>query len=84
MEEDNHPMISKNRVLVCVALITLSASPVSAHSGGSSYEVKQENVTIDIGYDPAKRILYVPTFNGKMIVAYKLVSTMAGKANAQQ
>lgn len=28
--------------------------------------------TADIGYDPAKRIVYVPTFNGKTIVAYKL------------
>ncbi|MBV9986603.1 MAG: ATP-binding protein [Chitinophagaceae bacterium] len=28
--------------------------------------------TADIGYDPATRILYVPTFNAKRIVAYKL------------
>lgn len=28
--------------------------------------------TADIGYDPAKRILYVPTFNGKTVVAYQL------------
>jgi len=26
--------------------------------------------TADIGYDPVKRILYVPTFNGKTVVAY--------------
>lgn len=28
--------------------------------------------TADIGYDAAKRILYVPTFNAKSVVAYKL------------
>lgn len=28
--------------------------------------------TADIGYDPVKRILYVPTFNAKKIVAYSL------------
>jgi hypothetical protein len=28
--------------------------------------------TADIGYDPAKRIVYVPTFNAKKIVAYTL------------
>jgi hypothetical protein len=28
--------------------------------------------TADIGYDQAKRILYVPTFNAKKIVAYRL------------
>ncbi len=28
--------------------------------------------TADIGYDPAKRIVYVPTFFGKQVVAYKL------------
>jgi hypothetical protein len=28
--------------------------------------------TADIGYDPAKRILYVPTFNGKTVVGYRL------------
>lgn len=28
--------------------------------------------TADIGYDPVKRILYVPTFNAKKVVAYKL------------
>lgn len=28
--------------------------------------------TADIGYNTAKRILYVPTFNGKRVVAYKL------------
>lgn len=28
--------------------------------------------TADIGYDPAKRIVYVPTFNAKTIVAYRL------------
>ena len=28
--------------------------------------------TADIGYDPAKRILYVPTFNAKKVVAYQL------------
>lgn len=28
--------------------------------------------TADIGYDAAKRILYVPTFNGKTVVAYKV------------
>ncbi|NCI46909.1 SMP-30/gluconolactonase/LRE family protein [Sediminibacterium soli] len=29
--------------------------------------------TADIGYDAAKKIVYVPTFNAKMIVAYKLL-----------
>jgi hypothetical protein len=28
--------------------------------------------TADIGYDPAKRIIYVPTFNAKKVVAYQL------------
>jgi hypothetical protein len=28
--------------------------------------------TADIGFDPAKRILYVPTFNAKKVVAYSL------------
>ncbi len=28
--------------------------------------------TADIGYDPAKKIIYVPTFNAKTIVAYQL------------
>lgn len=28
--------------------------------------------TADIGYDPAKKIVYVPTFNGKQVVAYQL------------
>lgn len=28
--------------------------------------------TADIGYDPAKKIVYVPTFNAKSVVAYKL------------
>lgn len=28
--------------------------------------------TADIGYDPEQRIVYVPTFNGKSIVAYRL------------
>lgn len=29
--------------------------------------------TADIGYDPSKKILYVPTFNAKKIVAYRVV-----------
>jgi hypothetical protein len=32
----------------------------------------QNKNTADIGYDPAKRIVYLPTFNGKQVVAYKL------------
>jgi|SRR5215204_3034140 len=28
--------------------------------------------TADIGFDPVNRIVYVPTFNGKQVVAYKL------------
>lgn len=28
--------------------------------------------TADIGFDPAKKILYVPTFNGKIVAAYQL------------
>lgn len=29
--------------------------------------------TADIGYDPEQRIVYVPTFNGKSVVAYRLL-----------
>jgi hypothetical protein len=29
--------------------------------------------TADIGYDPKKKIVYVPTFNGKTVVAYRLL-----------
>ena len=32
----------------------------------------QKRNTADIGYDPAKKILYVPTFNGKNVDAYQL------------
>jgi hypothetical protein len=32
----------------------------------------QNKNTADIGYDQQKRILYVPTFNGKTVIAYKL------------
>jgi hypothetical protein len=28
--------------------------------------------TADIGYDPVNKIVYVPTFNAKTVVAYKL------------
>lgn len=33
---------------------------------------KEKRNTADIGYDPVKRIVYVPTFNAKTIVAYHL------------
>ncbi len=33
---------------------------------------EQKKNTADIGYDPAKKIVYVPTFFGKSIVAYQL------------
>ncbi|HSC55480.1 MAG TPA: hypothetical protein VLC98_17760 [Phnomibacter sp.] len=33
---------------------------------------EQKKNTADIGYDPATRILYVPTFNAKTVVAYKV------------
>lgn len=33
---------------------------------------QQKKNTADIGYDPQKRILYVPTFNGKTVAAYHL------------
>jgi len=33
---------------------------------------EEKKNTADIGYDPAKRIVYVPTFSGKQVVAYKL------------
>src|SRR6185503_1819307 len=33
---------------------------------------EQKKNTADIGYDKQKRILYVPTFNGKSVVAYNL------------
>lgn len=29
--------------------------------------------TADIGYDPEQRIVYVPTFNGKSVIAYRLL-----------
>jgi len=31
--------------------------------------------TVDLGYDPVKHILYVPTFWGKKVMAYKLITT---------
>ena len=33
---------------------------------------KEKKNTADIGYDPEKRIVYVPTFNAKTVVAYQL------------
>ncbi len=33
---------------------------------------KEKKNTADIGYDPAKKIVYVPTFNAKTVVAYQL------------
>lgn len=33
---------------------------------------EQKKNTADIGYDPDKRIIYVPTFNAKTVVAYQL------------
>jgi hypothetical protein len=33
---------------------------------------QQKKNTADIGYDPVKKIVYVPTFNAKTIVAYQL------------
>lgn len=33
---------------------------------------KEKRNTADIGYDPVKKIIYVPTFNAKTIVAYQL------------
>lgn len=33
---------------------------------------QQKKNTADIGYDPKKRIVYVPTFNGKTVAAYSL------------
>ena len=33
---------------------------------------QQKKNTADIGYDPMKKIIYVPTFNAKTVVAYKL------------
>lgn len=36
-------------------------------------ETHQQKInTADIGYDPKKKIVYVPTFNGKSVVAYQL------------
>jgi sugar lactone lactonase YvrE len=35
-----------------------------------TYQEKKN--TADIGFDPAKKTVYVPTFNGKQVVAYKL------------
>lgn len=34
---------------------------------------QQKSNTADIGYDPKKKIVYVPTFNGKTVVAYRLL-----------
>jgi hypothetical protein len=33
---------------------------------------QQKKNTADIGYDPLKKIVYVPTFNGKTVAAYQL------------
>jgi hypothetical protein len=33
---------------------------------------KEKKNTADIGYDPEKKIVYVPTFNAKTVVAYQL------------
>ena len=33
---------------------------------------KDKKNTADIGYDPVKKIIYVPTFNAKTVVAYQL------------
>jgi len=33
---------------------------------------QQKKNTADIGYDPVKKIVYVPTFNAKTVVAYQL------------
>ena len=33
---------------------------------------KDKKNTADLGYDPVKKILYVPTFNAKTVVAYQL------------
>lgn len=33
---------------------------------------QQKKNTADIGYDPQQRIVYVPSFNGKTVAAYKL------------
>jgi len=33
---------------------------------------QQKKNTADIGYDPKQRIVYVPTFNGKTVTAYRL------------
>lgn len=33
---------------------------------------EQKKNTADIGYDPVKRIIYVPSFNGKTVAAYRL------------
>lgn len=36
-------------------------------------ETHQQKInTADIGYDPKKKMVYVPTFNGKSVVAYQL------------
>ena len=33
---------------------------------------EQKKNTADIGYDPVKKIVYVPTFMGKTVAAYQL------------
>lgn len=35
---------------------------------------EQKRNTADIGYDPQKKIVYVPTFNAKTVAAYKLTN----------
>jgi sugar lactone lactonase YvrE len=46
------------------------------HANGKTEELLdthlQKKNTADLGYDPEKRILYVPSFNGKTVAAYQL------------
>ena len=35
--------------------------------------IAEKKNTADIGYDPVNRILYIPTFNAKTVVAYRLL-----------
>ena len=43
--------------------------------------VQLKKNTADIAYDQEKRLLYVPTFNGKTVAAYKLTSSKQERVN---
>ncbi|MFT4033452.1 MAG: SMP-30/gluconolactonase/LRE family protein [Siphonobacter sp.] len=48
------------------------------HADGKLEEIldlkSQKKNTADIGFDPVKKIIYVPTFNGNTVAAYQLIT----------